>query len=73
MLSAGETVAVQTLLKPKEEVPAFMGGTGSLRTESSKRRKGTGPRGEEIGDRLEVCPESMLLVTEISKRIAEHG
>lgn len=72
MLSAGETTAVQAFLKSKDELPVYLGGKKHSKGDN-KGKTPTGSRGESIGDRLEVSPESMVLVKEVASRIAEYG
>ncbi|CAM9850312.1 unnamed protein product, partial [Sphacelaria rigidula] len=60
VVSAEETAAVKTFLKSKEDA-------------ASTSSKPAGDRGEKVGDRLEVSPESMLIAAEVAKRVAEHG
>lgn len=48
---------------------------GRSREGGRREARGTkpGPHGEQVGDRLEVSGESILLVKEVSERIAKDG
>lgn len=82
VLSAEETPAVLTYLTKRDpkDVKLIMGGLKSSR--GGRGREGgrreargtkTGPHGEQVGDRLEVSGESILLVKEVAERVAKDG
>ena len=82
VLSTEETAAVQTFLTKRDPkyVKLVMGGLrsssggGSLAGGGGRPAESkTGPQGERVGDRLEVSGESILLVKEVSERIAQDG
>lgn len=72
-MSAGETTAVQAFTKSKDELPVFMGGKKRSKGGGRGGASPSGPRGEKVGDRLEVSPERIVLVKEVASRIAESG
>lgn len=65
VVSAAVTEAVNTFLKSKEDALSS--------SPAAAAAASVGTRGEKIGDRLEVSPESMMIVADVAKRIAQHG
>lgn len=65
VVSAAVTEAVNTFLTSKEDAESA--------SPAAAAAASMGTRGEKVGDRLEVSPESMMIVADVAKRIAEHG